>query len=226
VIRVVVADDHPMMRQGLTALLDSLDGITVVAQANNGDTAVREAVLCKPDVILLDLQMPQSDGFKALRELTRALPGTPVCVLTMFSDDDSLFAAMRAGARAYLLKGAEQEDIERAVRGVAAGEAVFGPGVAQRVLTQLTAPPLPHEPFPQLTRREREVLDLLAGGMPPKNVSTTLGLAPKTISNTISSILTKLQVTDRGQATLIARDAGLGRPRPDPPNAHDNPHTS
>ncbi|MFZ2017027.1 MAG: response regulator transcription factor [Nocardioides sp.] len=221
-IRVLVADDHPLMRQGLTALLDSLDGIHVVAQATNGHEAVREAVLHRPDVILLDLQMPDADGFTALREISRALPGTPVCVLTMFSDDDSLFTAMRAGASSYLLKGAEQEDIERAVRGVAAGEAVFGPGVAQRVLTQLTAPPRAREPFPQLTPREREVLDLLAGGRPPKDISTTLGLAPKTISNTISSILTKLQVTDRAQATIIARDAGLGTPSTDPTSTHES----
>lgn len=210
-IRVLVVDDHPVMRHGLAALLGSLAGITVVSEADNGKEAVREAVLHRPDVVLLDLQMPGTDGFSALRELSRLLPATAVCVLTMFSDDDSLFAAMRAGARGYLLKGAEQEDIERAVRGVAAGEAVFGPGVAQRVLAQLTAPPPGPDPFPNLTPREKEVLDLLAAGQPPREVARNLGLSPKTIGNVVSNILTKLQLVDRGQAAIIAREAGLGR---------------
>ncbi len=211
-IRVLVADDHPVMRNGLAALLDSLDGIEVVARAADGREAIREAVLLRPDVILLDLQMPGTDGFEALRGLSRSLPGTAVCVLTMFSDDDSLFAAMRAGARGYLLKGAEQEEIERAVRSVAAGEAVFGPGVAQRVLAQLTAPPRREDPFPQLTPREREVLDLLATGRSPREVANRLGLAPKTVGNVVSNILTKLRLTDRGQAAIVARRAGLGTP--------------
>ncbi len=211
-IRVVVADDHPVMRHGLAALLDSLDGIEVVARAADGRQAVRDAVLHRPDVVLLDLQMPGTDGFQALRELSRSLPGTAVCVLTMFSDDDSLFAAMRAGARGYLLKGAEQEDIERAVRGVAAGEAVFGPGVAQRVLAQLTAPPRPTDPFPQLTAREKDVLDLIAAGRSPREAAHSLGLAPKTVGNVVSNILTKLRLTDRGQAAIVAREAGMGGP--------------
>ncbi|MGA8247348.1 MAG: response regulator transcription factor [Nocardioides sp.] len=209
-IRVVVADDHPVMRNGLAALLGSLEGIEVVARAADGREALREAVLHRPDVVLLDLQMPGTDGFQALREISRALPGTAVCVLTMFSDDDSLFAAMRAGARGYVLKGAEQEEIERAVRGVAAGEAVFGPSVAQRVLAQLTAPPRPADPFPQLTPREREVLDLMASGRSPREVAALLGLAAKTVGNVVSNILTKLQLTDRAQAAIVAREAGMG----------------
>lgn len=217
-IRVLVADDHPVMRHGLVALLGSLEGIEVVAQAPDGKAAVREAVLYRPDVVLLDLQMPGTDGFDALRELSRSLPATAVCVLTMFSDDDSLFAAMHAGARGYLLKGAEQEEIERAVRGVAAGEAVFGPGVAQRVLAQFTAPQRAQDPFPQLTPREKEVLDLLAAGLPPRQVATRLVVAPKTVGNVVSSILTKLQLSDRGQAAIIAREAGLGRGA-EPPDA-------
>ena len=211
-IRVIVADDHPVMRQGLTAVLGSLPGIEVVAEASNGADAVREAVLHRPDLVLLDLQMPGSDGFYALRELSRALPETPVCVLTMFSDDDSLFAAVRAGARGYLLKGAEQEEIERAVRGVAAGEAVFGPGVAQRVLRQLTTPPTrASRPFPELTPREHDVLERLARGSAPRDIANSLGVTPKTVSNLVSSILAKLHVSDRLQAALVARDAGLGR---------------
>ena len=214
-IRVLVADDHPVMRHGLAALLGSLDGIEVVGEAADGRETVREAVRLRPDVVLLDLQMPGTDGFQALRDLSRSMPSAAVCVLTMFSDDASLFAAMRAGARGYLLKGAEQDDIARAVRGVATGEAVFGPGVAQRVLAQLTTPSRDADPFPQLTPREKEVLDLLAAGRPPRQVAARLGLAPKTVGNLVSSILAKLQLTDRGQAAILARDAGLGGgPRP------------
>lgn len=209
-IRVLVVDDHPVMRSGLTALLGSLDGIEVVAQAADGREAVRETLLHRPDVVLLDLQMPGTDGFHALRVLSRSAPEAAVCVLTMLGDDDSLFAAMRAGARGYLLKGAEQEDIERAVRTVAAGEAVFGTGVAQRVLSQLTAPSGKADPFPQLTPREKEVLDLLAAGRSPREVAVRLGLAPKSVGNLVSSILTKLQLTDRGRAVIVAREAGLG----------------
>lgn len=210
-IRVLVADDHPVMRQGLAALLGSLEGMTVVGQAADGAQAVKETVLLRPDVVLLDLQMPGVDGFEALRQLAKAAPDVAVCVLTMFDDDDSLFAAMRAGARGYLLKGAEQEEIERAVRGVAAGEAVFGPGVAQRVLRQLIAPPKTADPFPFLTPREREVLDLLAAGLTVRDIASRISLASKTVSNVVSSILTKLQLTDRAQAAVVARDAGLGR---------------
>ena len=210
-IRVLVADDHPVMRSGLSALLSSLPDIEVVAVAADGAAALKEAVLHQPDVVLLDLQMPGVDGFEALRRLSASVPSTAVCVLTMLEDDDSLFAAMRAGARGYLLKGAEQEEIERAVRSVAAGEAVFGPGVAERVLGQLTSPSRPDRAFPELTAREHEVLDLLAAGQLPSTIAQQLGLSPKTISNVVSAVLTKLQVADRAQAVLRARDAGLGR---------------
>lgn len=208
-IRVLIADDHPVVRQGLAALLGSLDGFEVVGVVANGREAVREAVLTKPEVVLLDLQMPELDGFGALRELSRVAPEVAVCVLTMHEDDDSLFAAVRAGARGYLQKGAEQEDIARAVRGVAAGEAVFGPGVAQRVLGQLTRPAAA-SPFPELTPRELEVLDLLAAGVPGAAIGSRLGLAPKTVSNHVASILAKLQLSDRAQAAVVARRAGLG----------------
>jgi DNA-binding NarL/FixJ family response regulator len=212
VIRVLVVDDHPVVRSGLSGLLESLDGFEVVGTAADGRAAVREAVLHRPDVVLLDLQMPGTDGFTALRELARVLPQTHVCVLTMFADDDSLFSAVRAGARGYLLKGAEQEEIERAVRATAAGEVVFGPGVAARVLAQLTGPPpAAATPFPSLTTREREVLDLLAAGEPTARIAARLQLAPKTVSNHVSSILVKLQVADRTQAAVTAREAGLGR---------------
>lgn len=210
-IGVLIADDHPVVRSGLSALLCSLDGFEVVAVTADGRQAVREAVLTRPDVALIDLQMPELDGFGTIRELARLVPEVAVCVLTMHDDDDSLFAAVKAGARGYLQKGAEQEDIARAVRSVAAGEAVFGPGVAQRVLGQLTAPAGGQQvPFPGLTAREAEVLDLMASGVPGATIAAQLGLAPKTVSNHVSSILAKLHVADRAQAALVARDAGMG----------------
>lgn len=212
-IRVLVVDDHPVVRSGLSAVLASLDDFDVVAVAADGRAAVREAVIHQPDVALMDLQMPELDGFHAIREIGRAAPSVRVCVLTMFEDDDSLFAAMSAGACGYLLKGAEQEDIARAVRGIAAGEVIFGPGVAVRVLSQLRAPSTtrPDAPFAALTGREFEVLDLLAAGMPTARIAARLEVTPKTVSNHVSNILVKLQLADRTEAAVAARDAGLGR---------------
>lgn len=210
-LRVVLADDHPVVRAGLAALLSSLAGVEVVGVATTGREAVREVVTHRPDVAVLDLQMPELDGFAATRELGRVAPDVPVLVLTMHEDDDSVFAAMRAGARGYLVKGAEQEEIERAIRGVAAGEAIFGPGVAQRVLGYFSSPPATAAPFPELSAREREILDLLAAGLPNAAIANRLGVAPKTVANNVSAIFTKLQVADRAQAIVRARDAGLGR---------------
>lgn len=209
-INVLIADDHPVVRQGLAALLSTLEGFAVVAVAANGREAVREAVLHNPHVAIMDLQMPEMDGFAAIRELAKAAPEVAVCVLTMFDDDDSLFAAMRAGARGYLLKGAEQEEIARAVSGCAAGEVMFAPGVAQRVLTHLTSPPRSAVPFPELTVRELDVLNLLAAAVPGAEIAARLQLAPKTVSNHVSNILAKLQLADRTQAAVLARQAGLG----------------
>lgn len=219
VIRVLVVDDHPVVRSGLVGLLSSLDGFEVVAVAGDGREAVREAVLARPDVALMDLHMPRADGFTAIRELARVAPAVRVCVLTMYDDDDSLFAAMRAGAHGYLLKGAEQEEIARAVRAIAAGEAIFGPGIAVRVLHQLTAPPAEQSPlaFPDLTVRERQVLDLLASATPTVAIARRLDVTPKTVSNHVSTILTKLHVADRTQAAMMAREAGLGQDGPGGP---------
>jgi DNA-binding NarL/FixJ family response regulator len=212
VIRVVVADDHPVVRKGLVALLESIDEFAVVGIAKTGREAVRECVLHRPDVALLDLQMPDLDGFAAIRELRRAVPGVAVCVLTMHDDDDSLFTAMQAGARGYLLKGAEQEDITRAVRGVARGDVLFAPEVADRVLGRLSGrEPPAARPFPQLTPRELDVLDLVAAGTPTAAIATRLGLSVKTVANNVSTILGKLGLADRAQAAVVARDAGLGR---------------
>lgn len=209
---MVIADDHPIVRAGLTALLSSLPGVEVVGVAATGRGALREVVMSRPDVAVLDLQMPDLDGFEATRELSRTAPDVAVLVLTMFDDDDSVFAAMRAGARGYLVKGAEQEEIGRAIRAVAAGEAIFGPGVAQRVLNFFSAPPpSAAEPFPDLTARERQILDLLAAGLPNAAIGNRLGVAAKTVANNVSAIFLKLQVADRAQAIVRARDAGLGR---------------
>ncbi len=221
-IRVVVADDHPVVRSGLAGVLSSLDGFEVVAVAANGREAVREVVANHPDVVLMDLQMPEMDGFAAIRELARVAPSVRVCVLTMYDDDDSLFDAMRAGAQGYLLKGAEQDEIARAVRAVAAGEVIFGPGIADRVLHQLSSPSTvaTSSPFPSLTGRELEVLDLLASAMNTAAIARQLHVTPKTVSNHVSNILVKLQATDRTQAAVIAREAGLGgasSPRDAPP---------
>ncbi|HEY3001552.1 MAG TPA: response regulator transcription factor [Kribbellaceae bacterium] len=216
-IRVLVADDHPVVRSGLVGVLGSLDGFEVVAVAADGQEAVREAVLHRPDVALMDLKMPGTDGFTAIRELARVAPSVRVCVLTMYDDDDSLFAAMRAGAHGYLLKGAEQEEIARAVRAIAAGEVIFGPGIAARVLDQLNAPPAdtPAAAFRDLTARELEILDLLAAATPTALIAQRLDVTTKTVSNHVSNILTKLHVADRTQAAMMAREAGLGQRRPD-----------
>ena len=211
-IRVVLADDHPVVRAGLAALLTSLPGIEVVGVASTGREAVREVITSRPDVAVLDLQMPDLDGFAATRELARSAPDVAVLVLTMFEDDDSVFAAMRAGARGYLVKGAEQEEIARAIRAVAAGEAIFGPGVARRVLTFFAAPPAT-TPFPELTTREHQILDLLAAGLSNPAIAARLDLAPKTVANNVSTIFTKLGTTDRPTAIIQARNAGLGIPK-------------
>ncbi len=210
-ISVLVVDDHPVVRSGLSGVLSTLAGFEVVGVAADGAEALRETVLHRPDVVLMDLQMPGMDGLAAIREIARVAPTTRVCVLTMFDDDDSLFAAMRAGAQGYLLKGAEQDEIARAVRAIAAGEVIFGPGVAERVLHQINAPAARScAPFPSLTARELEVLELLAAALPTSTIADRLRLAPKTVSNHVSNILCKLQVVDRTQAAVLARDAGLG----------------
>ncbi|MEZ0580047.1 response regulator [Nocardioides sp. MH1] len=215
-VRVVVADDHPVVRAGITALLSSLPDMEIVGTATNGREAVREVVTTRPDVALLDLKMPELDGIAATREIAKVAPEVGILVLTMYDDDDSVFAAMRAGARGYLVKGVEQDDIARAIRSVAAGEAIFGPGVAQRVLGFLTTPaPTERATFPELTPREHEVLDLLAAGHSNHRIAERMGLAPKTVANNVSSIFAKLQVADRAQAIVRARRAGLGADEPD-----------
>jgi DNA-binding NarL/FixJ family response regulator len=210
-IRVLIADDHPVVRRGMGSLLASLDGVQVVGEVADGAAAVREAQLLRPDVVVMDLQMPVLDGVEATRRLVAAVPDTAVLVLTMFDDDEAVFAAMRAGARGYLLKGAEQEQILAAIRSVVAGQVVIGPGVAARLLSQLVDRPRAEPAFPELTPREREILDLIAQGRNNAAIAARLGLAPKTIGNHISAIFGKLRVATRAEAVVRARDGGLGR---------------
>jgi DNA-binding NarL/FixJ family response regulator len=211
-LRVVLVDDHPVVRSGLRALVESLGGFEVVGEAADGEAAVREAQLHRPDVVVMDVLMPGVDGVEATRRIVAAVPDTAVLVLSMAEDDDVVFSAMQAGARGYLLKGAAQEEIDRALRAVVAGEAIFGPGVATRVLGHFAAGRRgAAEPFPDLTPREREVLEHVAAGRRNAAIGEALGMAPKTVANHLSSIFAKLQVTDRAEAIVRARDEGLGR---------------
>ncbi len=209
-IRVVLVDDHPVVLGGLRALLESLPDFEVVGTATDGEAGVREVVLTRPDVVLMDIRMPGIDGLEATRRIRESASGVAVLVLTMFDDDDTVFGAMRAGAQGYLLKGADQAEIDRAIRAVVAGEAIFSPGVAQRVLGYFAAPPPVADPFPELTAREREVLDLMAAGERNQTIADRLFLSPKTVANHISSIFVKLAVADRSAAIVRARRGGLG----------------
>ena len=211
-LRVLVADDHPMFRSGLRATIDSMEGVEVVGEAATGTQTVRAARELRPDLIVMDLHMPELDGIQATRRILDQNPAVAVLVLTMLEDHDSVFAAMQAGARGYLLKGADHDDITRAVRGVAHGEVIFGPAVAGQVLAFFSsARPAPPSPaFPELTDREREVLELLAGGHSNAAIATRLFLSPKTIRNYVSGIFTKLHVASRAEAIIRARDQGLG----------------
>lgn len=211
-VSVLLADDHAIVRDGLSALLGSLEGITVVATAATGEEAVRETVLHRPDVVLMDVAMPGAGGVEATRQITARSPQTAVLMLTMFDDDESVLAAIRAGARGYLLKDADQEELERAIRSVAAGEAIFGSGVVRRLLGLVAAPAAGQTPqrFPGLTQRERDVLDAIASGLSNSAIARRLDIAPKTVSNHITNLFLKLQVTSRAEAIVLARDAGLG----------------
>lgn len=211
-IRILIADDHRLFREGLRALLGSIAGLEVVGEATTGGEAIRQAQALQPDVMLMDIQMPDMNGIDATRAITAASPHVGVLMVTMFEDDESVFAAMRAGARGYVLKGADQEEIVRVIQAVGRGEALFGPAIARR-LTQFFAqprPPLPAAVFPELSEREREILALIAQGLNNAEIAARLDLAVKTVRNHISNIFNKLQVVDRAQAIIRARQAGMG----------------
>ena len=206
-LRVLVVDDHPMFRAGVTGLLSSVEDTDVVGTAGDGDAAVREATLSRPDVILMDLDLPGTSGLEATRRITKASPESAVLVLSMLDDDESVLAAMRAGARGYVLKGAGQEELLAAIRAVAAGGAVFGAAVAARMLATLDRPGPATPQFPELTDREAEVLALMADGRDNRSIADELGVSAKTVANHVSHVLTKLQARDRVEAVLRARDA-------------------
>jgi DNA-binding NarL/FixJ family response regulator len=210
-VRVVIADDHPAYRAGLRTMLDDTAGIEVVGEADTGLAAVELASTMAPDVVVMDLRMPGLDGIEATRQLTRDAPQVGVVVLTMFEDDESVFAAMRAGARGYLLKEAEQDDIVRAIQAVAHGDTLLSASIAQRVIAHFASGDgSAKAAFPQLTEREREVLDLIAAGRGNATIAHELMLSLKTVQNHVSNIFTKLQVSDRSTAIVRAREAGMG----------------
>lgn len=211
-IRVLIADDHPLFRDGIRTLLLAVPDMELVCEVDNGDEAVALAAQLQPDVLLMDIKMPGTNGIDATREIARHSPHIAVLMVTMYDDDASVFSAMRAGARGYLLKGAKQDEVQRAIRVVANGEAIFSPAIASRMMTFFSSSRQPKLPklFPELSNREREILDLIAQGYRNPEIAEKLVLSPKTVRNHVSNILSKLQVTDRAQAIMKARDSGLG----------------
>jgi DNA-binding NarL/FixJ family response regulator len=208
-LRVIIADDHPIVREGLRAVVAALPDFELVGVAATGQEVLDAAATGRPDVVVMDLHMPELDGVAATRALLAEQPAVAVLVLTMFDDEEMLGAALRAGARGYLLKGASHTDIAQALRAVAAGGAVFGSGVANMVLGRLTGGPV-RETFPELTTREREILGLLAGGAGNQDIARKLYLSPKTVRNHVANVLAKIGAADRAQAIAAARAAGLG----------------
>ena len=211
-IRVLIADDHPLFRDGMHGLLDSVPDTEVVGEATSGEEAITLAEELQPDVILMDIKMPGINGLQAMREILRMSPHIRILIVSMLEDDDSVFAAMRAGARGYVPKGANQAEMLRAIRAVANGEAIFGPGIAQRLIGFFSAarPTVQSRVFPELTERESEILALIAQGHTNQEIAEQLVLSLKTVRNHVSNIFSKLQVADRAQAIIRARDAGLG----------------
>jgi len=215
-IRVLVADDHPSVRAGVRALLDTVGGIQVIAEASTSDEVIRAAAEHQPDVVMMDLRMPGLGGVEATRTVVRESPHIAVLVLTMVEDSDSIFAAIRAGARGYLLKESGSAELARAVHAVARGEFITSPAVATRISRFFEAAARsggPWEAFPTLTARERQILDLIAQGRNNAYVARHLVLSPKTVRNHISNIFAKLHVADRAEAIVRAREAGLGHER-------------
>jgi DNA-binding NarL/FixJ family response regulator len=212
-IKILVADDHNLFREGLIALLQAADETAVVGQAGTGTEAVKQAKAVTPDVILMDIMMPEMNGIEATRRVLAEQPDTGIIMLTMLEDDDSLFAAMSAGARGYILKGADKAEVLAAVKAVAEGQALFGPGIAARLTTFFqrgAARDTALTPFPDLTNREQELLNLIAQGLSNREIAGQLHISIKTVSNHISNIYNKLQVAGRAQAIVKAREAGLG----------------
>jgi DNA-binding NarL/FixJ family response regulator len=211
-IRVLIADDHTIFRDGLAALLKATNNIEVVGEAGTGKEVIEKADALSPDVILMDVMMPDLNGVAATQRILRRDPAIGVIMLTMLEDDDTVFAAMCAGARGYILKGSGKAEVMQTIQVVASGSAVFGPSIAVRLVHLFEKEPAIGEaPFPELTQREREVLELIARGESNLDIASRLTISPRTVGNHISSIFNKLQVTDRAQAIVKAREAGFGR---------------
>jgi DNA-binding NarL/FixJ family response regulator len=215
-IRILIADDHSLFREGLRALLMATPDVEVVGEAATGEETIDQAGALQPDVILMDINMPGLNGIEATRRILYANPHVGVVVVTMLEDDASVFAAMRAGARGYVLKGAHHEEMLQVIRAVASGQALFGPAIAVRLMNFFQSmglkmkPALPDLSFPELSEREREILNLIAQGHNNAEIANRLVISPKTVRNHISSIFSKLQVADRAQAIVRAREAGFG----------------
>lgn len=212
-VRILIVDDHTLFRDGVRAILKSVTDFEIVGEAATGDEAINKASALSPDIILMDIQMPDMNGVEATHEILKKHPGTGIIILTMLEDDDSLFSALRAGARGYVLKGADKAEMVKSIQAVANGEALFGPAIANR-LTKFFNNPLEMEKqstFPELTNREFEVLELIAKGYNNQQIAEMLHITIKTVSNHISNIFNKLQVADRTEAIFKARDAGLGK---------------
>jgi DNA-binding NarL/FixJ family response regulator len=213
-IRVVIADDHAGFRSGLAALLAAQPAFELIGEASDGSEAVEMALALQPDVVLMDLAMPGLDGIAATRRIADTSPHIAVLVLTMADNDIAVFDALRAGARGYLLKGADRAELSRAIQAVAAGEAIFGPDVARRLMQFFaSSPAIQTAAFPELSEREREILELIARGLSNQQIVDRLVISPKTVRNHVSNIFGKLQVRDRAEAVVRAREAGLGGER-------------
>lgn len=212
-IRVLIADDHPVFRFGMRALLATASEAELVGEAESGDDAIAQAATLQPDVILMDLSMPGTNGIEATRQILATHPTTAILIVTMLEENDALLAAMRAGARGYILKGADGAETLRAISAVANGEAIFSPTIAQKLIQHVAPPtqatPKQAHPFPDLTDRERDVLALIARGYTNATIAERLFISPKTVRNHVSNVFSKLQVTDRAQAVARARDAGV-----------------
>jgi DNA-binding NarL/FixJ family response regulator len=211
-LTVLIADDHPLFRKGMRALLESMPGVELVGEAQSGPEAVEMASLHQPDVVLMDLQMPGGSGLAATRQLSQTFPNIRILVVTLFEDEESIFTALRAGARGYILKDADEEEMKRAIRAVGEGEAIFSPAIASRLIdyfadTRSLSPR--QDVFPELTEREREILRLIARGETNATIAEQLAISLKTVRNHVANIYNKLQVADRTQAAIRAREAGL-----------------
>ena len=209
-IRVLIVDDHPVYRDGLRGLIERAPDLELVGEAETGVEAVSVAAETRPAIVLMDLRMPEMSGIEATRRIVQADPGVGVLVLTMSEDDDSLFAAMRAGARGYIPKDADAEELLRAIRAAALGEAIFGASIATRLMSFFAGGARSAAAFPELTERELEILEQIAAGRSNAEIGQRLGIAPKTVRNHVANVLNKLEVADRSQAIVRAREAGLG----------------